>query len=181
MRSARRQCGRRLRRAHIGYVRRSMNDFSHSGPPTPRHDDPSPTVWKGIPASPAGATRARTELAAWLGSRGFLDGERICDVVLAVYEALANAVEASAVCGSATTMSVVHTVEQQRLTVSVVDRGRWRPRSPRPDPAGDGALRGRGIALMRALADHVRIDINDAATTVTLTWNDLTIAASDAA
>lgn len=50
-----------------------------------------------------------------------------------------------------------------RLHLTVVDNGDWKP--PRPDPA---AHRGRGIALMRALMQDASIDWGASGTTISM-------------
>jgi serine/threonine-protein kinase RsbW len=64
--------------------------------------------------------------------------------------------------------------EADTLAVTVTDRGQWRqpvPDTPAKQPPY--ALRGRGIPLMRALADDATIDTTTAGTQVTLTWANL--------
>jgi anti-sigma regulatory factor (Ser/Thr protein kinase) len=48
-----------------------------------------------------------------------------------------------------------------RLWLAVTDTGRWLPPGTEPSP-----FRGKGIALMRAMMDHVSIDSGPAGTTV---------------
>ena len=49
------------------------------------------------------------------------------------------------------------------------DQGCWRE----PDPAKQGRIRGRGIPLMRALADDVTIDTSALGTTVCLRFDSV--------
>jgi serine/threonine-protein kinase RsbW len=63
----------------------------------------------------------------------------------------------------------VRNIDIDILDVKVSDRGRWRP-SMRASASVPDALRGRGIPLMRVLADDVRIDTSERGTQVSLTW-----------
>jgi len=63
------------------------------------------------------------------------------------------------------------------LTVTISDQGCWRD----PDPAKQGRVRGRGIPLMRALADDVTIDTSALGTTVCLRFDNVhAVAEADA-
>lgn len=77
-------------------------------------------------------------------------------MLLAVNEALANTAEFAYVDGSDGTVDVVAVQDPRRnaLTVIVSDRGRWRE----TNPLNGQRRRGRGIPLMRTLADSVVID-----------------------
>ena len=59
--------------------------------------------------------------------------------------------------------------DSDTLAVTVNDHGRWRQHGSPAELA-----RGRGIPLMRALADTARIDGPPHGTQVTLTWRHLT-------
>ena len=81
--------------------------------------------------------------------------------MLSVNEAAANAVEHAYGPGRAE-FAVHATAEAERVVVEVRDRGSWRP------PRGvDG---GRGLLLMRELADVVELAHDDGGTRVTLEW-----------
>ena len=106
--------------------------------------------------------RARQRLRAWLESTGMTseDGDA---VVLAVGEAVSNAIDH----GSEGDPSQIVTVElarrQSNIIASVGDRGHWQP--------GLTALlagRGRGHLIMEALADDVDINLDQGGTVVTL-------------
>jgi anti-anti-sigma factor len=84
-------------------------------------------------------------------------------VMVAVGEACANAAEHAYRGSEPGPMSVSASVDVDgMLTVTVRDRGTWRP--PDRDP-GD---RGRGLLIMRQLVDTVTFDEHDRGTTVTL-------------
>jgi anti-sigma regulatory factor (Ser/Thr protein kinase) len=120
----------------------------------------------------------RAEFESWLDRHFRLSAERRSDLVLAVNEALANAAEfAYADASRRGTMDVgaAYDEKSDTLSVTIDDRGRWRP--TRPDPADvqhQPQIRGRGIQLMRVLADDVAIDPAPEGTRVRLTWTGLT-------
>ncbi len=113
-----------------------------------------------FPASPGSVAQARGTVRRWLADAP-LTPARADDALLAVSEALSNAVEH----GSA---SAVDPVRVELLespggtcTVHVRNSGPWR------DAAAAGN-RGRGMTIMRSLVDDVRVDNDVAGTTVTL-------------
>jgi anti-sigma regulatory factor (Ser/Thr protein kinase) len=95
---------------------------------------------------------------------------RICDVVLAVNEALANAAEFAYRRGPAGTVGItaIRGDGCGTLTVTITDQGLWRE----VDPLRRRRSRGRGIPLMRALADDVVIDTTAPGTRVCLRFLD---------
>lgn len=113
----------------------------------------------------------------WLDRHFRLDAERSNDLLLAVNEALANAAEfAYADTARRGTMDLRATYDDaaNTLAVTVNDRGRWRHKLPEPVTVPpQPQVRGRGIPLMRALADRVTIDQTPRGTHVTLVWTDL--------
>ena len=107
-------------------------------------------------------TWARQRLRVWLDSVG-ITGEDRDAVVLAVGEAVSNAIDH----GSDRDPSQIVTVElarrQSKIIASVGDRGHWQP--------GLKALlagRGRGHLIMEALSDDVDINLDQGGTVVTL-------------
>lgn len=123
-----------------------------------------------IAADASNATRIRVEFRNWLSRHFALDAEQFSDLVLAVSEALANVAEFAYPdeCG---TMDVraAYDPGSDTLAVNIIDRGRWRQQ-----PSAANLARGRGIPLMRALADEASIDGTPHGTAVKLTWNRLT-------
>jgi anti-sigma regulatory factor (Ser/Thr protein kinase) len=123
----------------------------------------------GVAADPHTAARTRDEFADWIRSVFALDSNRANDLVLAIYEALANTAEfAYASVGFKGTMDVHATYDpmESALLVTVADRGQWRTAAP----VGSDRRRGRGIALMKALADRASIQTSTVGTTVRLAW-----------
>jgi serine/threonine-protein kinase RsbW len=156
-------------------TRHDMNESALPGLARLGYADPSRIAWAGIPANPSGATLARMELARWLETHFGLDGTRTGDVVLAVYEALANAVDAAPTTDSTMDLHATHDQEHRTLVVTVSDRGEWGS-APLVTNRAASVHRGRGMPLMRALSDHTRIDTDDDGTAVSLTWKDVTAA-----
>jgi serine/threonine-protein kinase RsbW len=98
-----------------------------------------------------------------------LGADRASDLALAIYEALANTVEFAYVyAGRRGTMDVSARYDpaETALLVTVADRGQWRTSPPAPADR----RRGRGIALMKALADRASIQTSTTGTTVRLAW-----------
>jgi serine/threonine-protein kinase RsbW len=111
---------------------------------------------------PADARRLRAirrALRGWLGTCALSD-DRIDDVVLAVDEAVANAVEHAYGPGETGTVELVLWTEPSSLNIEVIDHGTWRP------PPTDDAFRGRGIQLMHHLIDSVAIHFDARGTRV---------------
>lgn len=119
------------------------------------------------------AGRARGEFSLWLHDRFAFSATGCSDIVLAVNEALANAAEhayATAPGAGSVDVDACYDADHQFLRVIVEDRGLWR----RPRPAGAlPATRGRGIPLMRALADDTTIDTTSEGTRVSMSWGQL--------
>ena len=103
-------------------------------------------------------TETRAALKDWLGRAG-VDADQTLKVLIAAGEALANAIEHGHRHHAEGTISLRATAMADRLQVTVVDAGSWKP----PVAA---AHRGRGISLMRALMHDVTIQPLDTGTTV---------------
>lgn len=124
-------------------------------PPTQRDPGATRFVRHDLPADAPTVAVAREEFARWLRRRVGLDETRLCDVVLAVNEALTNVAEFAYrdSAGGTCDLEAVNDMVTGVLTVTVSDRGRWREH----DPGRRRRHRGRGIPLMRALADSLVI------------------------
>lgn len=126
----------------------------------------------GVDADPWTASQTRNEFAGWLAGTFDLQPHRAGDLLLAIYEALANCAEfAYLSMGRLGTMDLLAAFDpaESELSVVVSDRGLWRTAAPAP---GDRS-RGRGIALMKAMADRASIKTSSSGTTVRLTWTDV--------
>jgi serine/threonine-protein kinase RsbW len=132
----------------------------------------------GTPPIPAGARWALVDVPAALSElaavrravAGFaastsLPGDRVHDVALATYEAIANVVEHAYPGGTVGTFDVRAVAAADLLTVTVTDRGAWKCGDP--DPA---LRRGRGITLMRACSDRLDLVSGPDGTTAVLEW-----------
>jgi serine/threonine-protein kinase RsbW len=128
-----------------------------------------------VAADATSAARLRAELDGWLRAQIATDAARVNDVLLAVYEGLANAAEYAYLgCSTPGTVDVHAHLDScaDELTVTVTDHGHWRtPLFDPTDPAH--RLRGRGIPLMKALASDTSIRRTTAGTQVRLTWTGL--------
>ena len=132
----------------------------------------APTRFSHRQVAADGTTAAwlRDEFSRWLGQATDLGETGRCDVVLAVNEALANAAEfAYRHDPESGTVDLDAVLEGAALAVTVADRGRWRS----ADPARRPRRRGRGIPLMRTLADDVVITPSPAGTTVALRFENV--------
>lgn len=122
-------------------------------------------VFTGEPADADRASGIRCELGEWLDSMG-VDPDRAYDVVLATYEAIANSVEHAYRDHADRGTLDIHVVwaAEGRIEVTVVDRGDWASHNSDPN-------RGRGVPLMRALADSAAVTSDQNGTTVYMTWD----------
>jgi anti-sigma regulatory factor (Ser/Thr protein kinase) len=126
----------------------------------------------GVLAGPEFAAQVRRELGEWLRQNFLLDAEKSSDVLLAVYEALANAAEFAYVGApqpGPMHVRAAYDDDACSLTVTVSDEGLWRAN----DKDVKNIARGRGIPLMHALADRADIDSTAAGTEVRLQWHNI--------
>lgn len=140
-------------------------------------DDRSRFVRRRVTADARSAARTRAEFGMWLDRHFRLGAERSNDLLLAVNEALANAAEFAYVDAArrgSVDLNATYDDAADTLVVTVSDRGRWRQKLPEPATVPPRPqIRGRGIPLMRALADRVTIDRTLRGTHVTLVWSGL--------
>ena len=101
-----------------------------------------------LPAESTALNTVRDELRAWLGSTG-ADAAEVEAIVLAAWEACANAVE-HAQEPTSTDFGFEASRRDDRVSLLVRDRGRWKPETER-----DG--RGCGLKLMRSLMETVEV------------------------
>jgi serine/threonine-protein kinase RsbW len=124
----------------------------------------------GLDADAETVARVRQEFAEWLRRFFALDSARCSDAVLAINEALANAAEFAYVLAErpgTIDIQAEYLADQQKLLVSVSDRGTWR--TPQIDPAP--RTRGRGIPLMETLSDEAAIETSSDGTRVRMEWH----------
>ncbi len=112
-------------------------------------------------ADASSATRLRRAFSAWLAVD--VTGDQLDDLVLAVYEAVANTAE-HAYADHPDRAGPVRLFARRShavLQVTIADDGRWRP------PTGE-PYRSRGLPLIRALVEDVHIDHTPTGTAVHL-------------
>ncbi|MDZ7931998.1 ATP-binding protein [Rhodococcus sp. SBT000017] len=128
---------------------------------------PFPLRWSHTaPAEPAVATAIRRRLHHWTLELGVSNG-LVDDIVLGVYEALANVVEhAYRSVPEPGTMTITAAYEHRTLTVTISDTGTWRPPTPTTN-------RSHGLHLAAAVADDLLVDHRPGfGTVVTAVWTD---------
>lgn len=126
--------------------------------------EPSGRERHAWPAQPQYLRPMRAVVRRWLARLGVSEDTQQ-DLVLAVSEAAANAVE-HAYPSEPRARAMVELslwAERHVLCLEIVDHGTWRPPVANPP-----AERGRGIELMRKLADTVAIRQSTTGTTVLL-------------
>ncbi|MCB0998434.1 MAG: SpoIIE family protein phosphatase [Acidimicrobiales bacterium] len=115
---------------------------------------------RSLSSTPSELGALRRELRTWLSA--WVHDERTQqDVLLAVSEAVSNAVEHGASSGTDRPIVVVATTAGDEVRITVRDHGVWRE----PVPSIE---RGRGIGIMRALMDDVAVERHDDGTVVRL-------------
>ncbi|MET8260505.1 SpoIIE family protein phosphatase [Micromonospora sp. NPDC005205] len=111
-------------------------------------------------AESAGLAPVRTALRSWLERCG-LDPTNAYNVLVAVGEACANAIEHGHRDNPGGRIRLRATATAGGLHLSVTDSGRWK--TPQPDA---DTHRGRGLVLMRALMDAITITPGATGTTI---------------
>jgi serine/threonine-protein kinase RsbW len=105
---------------------------------------------RALPASPAELVSLRAQLRAWLAESG-VDETVVHDVVLAVSEAAANAIEHGLSFDAAQVVTVSARVDEAGgLDVEVADEGTWSA------PHGDGD-RGHGLRIIATIMEDVSV------------------------
>jgi serine phosphatase RsbU (regulator of sigma subunit)/anti-sigma regulatory factor (Ser/Thr protein kinase) len=117
------------------------------------------TLEMTLPTHPDVLGGLRKALDRWLRAAG-ADEDELFDITLSVSEAANNAIE-HAYGASESTFTICCEREGQQITVTVLDIGRWRTTRP---PGG-----GRGLKIMRALVDSLKISSDDDGTVVRMT------------
>ncbi|MHA6801383.1 ATP-binding protein [Bounagaea algeriensis] len=118
-----------------------------------------------VPAEPEQLPGLRRALAEWAGRVG-MSAEQIELVALASYEALTNAtVHAYSGAGGVLDVHARYLPERAQAQVTVTDSGRWRPEPPERGEQG-----GRGLVLIRNLAEHAEVTTDASGTAVRMRW-----------
>ncbi|WP_422742877.1 SpoIIE family protein phosphatase [Mycobacterium sp. WMMD1722] len=105
---------------------------------------------------------SRSELRSWL-SRVGVNPEQVQNVLIAVGEAVSNAIEHGHRDKQDGTVTLRACAFVDQLRVTVTDTGTWKENRP-----GENIRRGRGLALMRGLMDDFSIHSDTGGTTVDL-------------
>jgi serine/threonine-protein kinase RsbW len=103
-----------------------------------------------VAANAAALAPMRHALRVWLTEWG---ADHISDVVLAVDEAVANAIEHASL-ATTDVINVTASVVGNTLQIEICDNGVWK------EPTADDA-RGRGLMIMSAVMDGVAIEHRD--------------------
>lgn len=109
----------------------------------------------------------REVLHTWLDRTVDLDTQRACDIVLCADEAITNVVEHAYrdfIGAGLVTLDLSYHAPTATIEIRVTDQGRWREPAPTPITA----TRGRGLILMRKLADACTVTGRDHGTSVSL-------------
>jgi GAF domain-containing protein/anti-sigma regulatory factor (Ser/Thr protein kinase) len=115
-----------------------------------------------LPARADGLVQMRTSLRSWLAAAGVVPAE-VEDIVLAAWEACANAVEHAQEPARETFELDAARDGHGGVRLSVRDSGRWKP-------ALDGAAsdRGLGLVLIRSLMHEVEVTPSDTGTVIAM-------------
>jgi len=125
-----------------------------------------PRYTMSMAADPAQLADLRRDLREWLDGAGHSDV--VDDVLLSVCEACSNSIEHAYQSDPKGTIEIRAEIETGRLTVTVMDKGRWKA----PNPSA--RQRGRGLLLVKALMSEHTIETGNEGTTVQLR-KDLTV------
>jgi serine/threonine-protein kinase RsbW len=142
-----------------------------------RPEDSDGGLALSVTATPESAYRFRQRFAQWLDATISVDAERRSDIVLAVYEAVANAAEHAYAADAQTAGTEspgrqpgaievrARMTHDESLEVTVTDGGRWK------SDVSTSPYRGRGLALIEALSDASDVTSGPEGTAVTLSWH----------
>ncbi|SHL23913.1 Anti-sigma regulatory factor (Ser/Thr protein kinase) [Pseudonocardia thermophila] len=125
-------------------------------------------VHRSWPADPEQLSVIRHQLADWLAPLRLTE-EETADVVLAVDEAVSNAVEHAYGPGESGRVELTLWTEPGTLSIEIVDHGRWRAPAEHtqrvPETAANAS---RGISLMTTMVESVLIRFDDRGSRVLL-------------
>lgn len=125
----------------------------------------SPYIYVAMDPAPAQLGQLRAQVSEWSSAIG-LRVDQSDDVVLAVDEAVANAIEHAFETREPGTVTLFAASDMRAsfAHVLVADTGTWQP------PPADPGTRGRGMHLMNALTDDFDLHHDTRGTTVLLRW-----------
>jgi anti-sigma regulatory factor (Ser/Thr protein kinase) len=119
-------------------------------------------------ATPENVVTARHQFAEWLKDLA-LDADQALDILLAVSEAVTNAMEHGSRFDATLLVSLQATLHGESLTVTVNDHGRWL--EPSDHPPTRSQHRGRGLHLINELAVDVNIAGSADGTQITMRFD----------
>ncbi|GAB3298010.1 ATP-binding protein [Parasphingorhabdus pacifica] len=132
-------------------------------------DPPTELHCRAVPADPERLPALRRAVAGWAACVN-MSAEQIELVVLASYEALANATaHAYPHGGGVLEVHAVYRPISSRAEVVVTDYGRWQE-----PPVERRDLGGRGLVLIESLAEHAEVTTTTSGTSVRMSWTVLT-------
>ncbi|PPK63608.1 ATP-binding protein [Actinokineospora auranticolor] len=119
-------------------------------------------VWAvTVPAEPGHLHLARRALRGWLTRVGVAP-PALDDAVWSADEAMSNAIANANQSGPESTVLGLNAhVDDEAVVITVIDESGWRV------PASGVVLAGRGMAIVRALAEQVNLAVADGRTTFT--------------
>jgi anti-sigma regulatory factor (Ser/Thr protein kinase) len=120
-----------------------------------------------LAATPISVTTSRHDLARWLQALALTADQRD-EILLAVSEAVTNAIEHGSGCDESKRVSIRASVRGHAVTATVKDTGRW---IPVDHVSATRKHRGRGLLLIRELADNVDIVSTIDGTEVTIRFD----------
>lgn len=124
--------------------------------------------FRGVRAEASQVTMLRQALDRWLSGLRLAEvgGQ---DVLLASYEALANAVEHAYRDGASGTLDLEATLipGDRQVEVAIIDRGSWRANDTDPGTSS----RGHGLTLINSLSDTATVAPAETGTVVTMRWS----------
>ncbi|MER7333962.1 MULTISPECIES: SpoIIE family protein phosphatase [unclassified Micromonospora] len=113
-----------------------------------------------LPAEPTALRPLRRQLTEWLNTIG-ASAHDTSDLIHAVGEAAGNAIEHADASDTPAAFSVDAVLDDDGVVhLTCADRGRWRPALPDP------GRRGRGLAMVRGLVDHLEVVRTDVGTSL---------------
>lgn len=129
-------------------------------------------AWRGladleftaVPAQPRRLAGLRNALADWARETDLSDGQ-VEAAVLACYESLANAAAHAYEDSGVLDMRATYDSDSRTVEIIVRDHGQWRT-----PPRERGEIGGRGLILIRNLADHAEVTTGSSGTTVRMSW-----------
>lgn len=114
-------------------------------------------------ASIESVTRLRRELSTWVRAVG-VSTDTAYDLASSCYEAMANVVAHAYPTGTTGFLDLDARLGTTDITVTVRDRGRWKPETSQPKS-------GHGLTLIRRLADGVDLVRGENGTRVDMRWH----------